>query len=505
MEPGRPDRSGWSRAMPTPARSIATSVPTRRRYNQDVRWPLRRSARVATASALAVAVALAPARGRAAGFALFEQSARGLGSAFAGEAAAAEDASTIFYNPAGLGWVPGTQFVSSGFAIMPSANFHNDGSHLNPSLGGAPLTGGNGGDAGTLALVPAIFAAHELGDGFHVGLGVSAPYGLETDYDRGWVGRYHALSSKLETTNVNPTIAWRATDWLSVGFGADIEYAKARLTNAIDLGGVCEIFGAQAGLPPGACTALGFPPQKVDGTVKISGDDWSGGFNAGVMFAPWRTTRIGLAYRSDIQHDLHGTATFFLPQKASVLRKASGALFDTGGSASVDLPERASLAAYHELTPRWALLADVTWTRWSRFDQLVFRFENPKQPTIVQPENWRDSFRYAIALRYTPFNYLGFRLGVAYDEEAVNSAQFRTPRIPDSDRVWLASGIAFRATDRLRFDVGYAHLFVLDTSIDNPDPVTGHVIKGSYTGEANIVAVQVTYDLGWPLFGKSLD
>ena len=464
---------------------------------------VRQSRVVAVGVAIAAVLSASPAR--AAGFMLFEQSARGLGSAFAGEAATAEDASTIYYNAAGLGWVPGTQFTSSGFAILPSAHFHEDGSHLNAALGGGPLRGGEGGDAGGLALVPAIFVAHELGDGFHVGLGVSVPFGLETRYDRGWIGRYHALSSRLETTNVNPTIAWRPLDWLSVGFGADIQYAKARLTNAIDLGGVCEIFGGQAGLPPGACTALGFPPQKVDGAVKISGDDWGAGFNAGIMVAPWRTTRIGLAYRSNVEHTLQGRAQFFIPRKASVLRKASGALVDTGGSASVDLPERVSLAAFHELTPRWALMADVTWTRWSRFDRLVFRFENPKQPTIVQPENWRDSFRYAIGVRWAATRSLALRLGVAYDESAVPHAEDRTPRIPDSDRVWIASGVAWRPTDRLRFDVGYAHLFALDASIRNPDPVTGHVIRGDYTADANIVAVQLTYDLGWPLLGTAVE
>ena len=436
---------------------------------------------------------------------LFEQSGRGLGTAFAGESAAAEDASTIYYNPAGLGWVPGTQIVSSGFAIMTSATFDDDGSHLSRALGGGRLRGGEGGDPGGLSLVPTIFVSHELGDGFHVGLGVSAPFGLETSYDRGWVGRYHALSSKLETTNVNPTIAYRPTDWLAIGIGADVEYAKARLTNAIDLGGVCEIFGAQAGLPPGACTALGFPPQSVDGVVKISGDDWGAGFNAGIMVAPWRTTRIGLAYRSSIEHELHGRATFFIPKKANVLRRASGALFDTGGSAAVELPERVSLAAFHEMSPRWAVLADVTWTRWSRFDALVFRFENPKQPTIVQPENWRDTFRYALGLRYTPARTLELRLGVAYDESAIADARDRTPRIPDTDRVWIASGIAWRATNRLRLDVGYAHLFLLDAGIHNPDPVTGHVIRGDYSAEANIVAVQVTYAPGWPLLGSPIE
>jgi long-chain fatty acid transport protein len=446
-----------------------------------------------------------PAVGRAAGFMLFEQSARGLGSAFGGEAAAAEDASTIYYNPAGLGWIAGTQVVGAGFAIMPSATFENHGSTLNAALGGGRLRGGEGGDAGELGLVPTIFVAHELGDGFHVGLGVSVPFGLETRYERGWIGRYHALSSRLETTNVNPTIAYRPTEWLAIGVGADIEYAKARLTNAIDLGGVCEIFGTRAGLPPGACTALGFAPQSLDGVVKISGDDWGAGFNAGVMVAPWSTTRIGLAYRSNIEHELRGRATFFLPKKADLLRRASGALVDTGGSAEVDLPERVSLAAFHEIDRHWAILADVTWTRWSRFDELVFQFANPKQPTIVQPEGWRDSFRYALSVRYTASRAVELRLGAAYDESAIPDASLRTPRIPDADRVWIAAGVAWRPTSLVRVDVGYAHIFSPQTSIDNRDPVTGHVIRGDYSAEANIVGVQMTYALGWPLLGEPVE
>ena len=431
---------------------------------------------------------------------LFEQTGRGLGSAFAGEVAGAEDASTIQYNPAGLGWVDGTQFVASGFAIMPSATFENRGSTLSQAVGGGILRGGNDGDAGELAFVPTFFFAHELGDGFHVGLGVTVPFGLETRWDRGWVGRYHALSSKLETTNVNPTLAWRPLDWLAIGVGADIEYAKARLTNAIDLGGVCEIFGAEAGLPPGACTALGFAPQSTDGSVKISGDDWGGGYNVGVMFAPWHTTRIGLAFRSSIEHTLKGRANFFIPRRAAPLRQFSGALVDTDGSADIELPERASLGVYHELTPDIALMGDVTWTRWSRFDELVFRFANPNQPTIVQPEGWDDSFRYAVGLRWRATKTIETRFGFAWDETPIPDETLRTPRIPDSDRFWLAAGLAWRPTERLRFDVGYAHIFSPDVRSQNPDPVTGHVLRGTYSGEANIVGVQFTYEIRWPLW-----
>lgn len=446
--------------------------------------------------ACVLALVVTSGRAHAAGFMLFEQSGRGLGSAFAGEVAEAVDASTIQYNPAGLGWIDGTQFVSSGFAVLPSVHFSNDDSMLNPALGGGRLRGGDGGDAGLLGLFPVLFLAHELGDGFHVGLGVTVPFGLETRYDYPWVGRYHALESKLETTNMNPTIAWRPTDWFAIGFGADIEYAKARLTNAIDLGGVCEIFG---GLPPGTCTALGFAPQSTDATVQISGDDWSAGWNMGLMFQPWTTTRIGLAFRSDIEHNLTGRAKFFLPKKASILRKASGALFDTEGSAAVDLPERATIGLYQEITPTFAVLTDVTWTHWSRFDELVFKFANPKQPTIVQPEGWQDTFRYALGARWHPIPTVETRLGFAWDESTVPNAALRTPRIPDSERFWLSAGVGWQPLERLRVDVGYAHIFSPDVKSDNADPVTGHVLRGSYSVEANIVGVQMTYAVGWPL------
>src|SRR5262245_57373554 len=125
-----------------------------------------------------------------AGYAVLEKSGRGLGTSYAGETAAAEDPSTIFGNPAGMTLLTGTQFAASGFAILPAAQFHDSGSHLNPAVGGGPLTGGDGGDAGSLALVPSFFLAHAVGSRLRVGLGVFAPFGLTTDYDRGWAGRY---------------------------------------------------------------------------------------------------------------------------------------------------------------------------------------------------------------------------------------------------------------------------------------------------------------------------
>jgi len=444
---------------------------------------------------------LAAVPGHGAGFALFEHSARGLGSAFAGEAAIAEDASTTWYNPAGLTLLEGTQFVSSGFAIITAAQFHNEGSHLNPAvIGTGPLRGGDGNDAGAHGLIPTFFLSHQLTSRVSLGFGVSTPFGLSTTYEPTWVGRYHAISSNLETVNVNPSIAVKLTDWLSVGGGADIEYAKARLTNALDMGSICQVFGAQMGIPPGACIAfLKLRPQSADGFVKVSGDDWNAGYNLGFLFRPAETWRIGLAYRSKIHHTLGGQAHFDVPPAARPLINAShGALVSTGAHASADFPERVSLSAFDQLTRQWALLADITWTHWSRFDELVFKFDNPKQPDIVQPEGWRDSFRYSVGGRWTPFRRWVFRLGTAYDEGTVPNAMLRTPRIPESDRVWLAAGAGYQLFDRVQVHLGYAHLFILEKSIENPDPVTGHILRGRYTAEADIVGVQFTYQVGWP-------
>ena len=464
--------------------------------------------KAAATSLSAVALLGLASIARGAGFQVNEQSARGLGSAFAGEAAAAEDASTIFFNPAGLTLLDGTQLVSSGFAIIPKAHFENHGSHLNPAVGGAPLSGGNDGNGTPTALLQTIFLSHHLTDRVWVGLGASTPYGLQTSWSSHWVGRYNAISSSLLTVNVNPTIAVKVTDWLSIGGGADVEYAKARLTNALDMGSICQIFGARQGIPASACTDfLKLRPQRVDGFVKVSGDDWNASYNLGILIRPSRDTRIGLAYRASVHHTLGGQADFDIPKKAQPLVKISGALVDTGGHATVDLPERLALAAFHQLTPQWAILADITWTRWSRFDELVFKFDNPKQPSITEVENWNDSFRYAIGARYQASPQWSFRFGTAYDESPVPDPEHRTARIPDSDRVWLAAGVAYRWTDRIRLDLGYAHLFALGASTNSRDPVTGATFKGDITAHADIVGVGLTYDFGWPLWppwGRSL-
>ncbi len=165
----------------------------------------------------------------AAGFALVEQSMSGLGNAYAGGAAGAEDASTIFYNPAGMTRLNGQQLIVGTHVVMPSVKFHNEGS---THVTGLPLSGGNGGDGGVTKPVPNLYYSRKVSDKFSVGMGINAPFGLATDYDKNWVGRYHAVESDVLTVNINPSIAYKITDNLSFGAGFNVQYMKAKLSNA---------------------------------------------------------------------------------------------------------------------------------------------------------------------------------------------------------------------------------------------------------------------------------
>ncbi len=448
----------------------------------------------------AIPTIVRPSAAHAAGFLLFEQSGRGMGSAYAGEGAVAMDPTTVYYNPAGMVLVPGTQFAASGFVVYTRSNFENRGSHLSEEVGGAQIQGNSGGNGGGIALLPTFFLTHQFNERVSAGIGVSAPFGLETDWPRGWVGRYHARLSRLQTININPSFAVRVTDWLSIGAGANAEWANARLNNNLDMGSICQILGAQQNppIPPAVCTAfLGLEPGKVDGYVKLKGDDWSAGYNVGTLFMPWKGTRIGLTYRSRIEHTLTGDARFSIPQKAQILATQSGALRNTGLSGTTTLPDRASISLFQEVTDNLHFLADVTWTHWSLFNALVFNFANPKQPQVVEPENWHNSLRYSMGLAYLLNEVWSFRGGFAYDESPVPNRVRLTPRIPDSDRYWLTVGLGVRPTSRIRIDLSYAHIFSGQASTRNPDPITHARLVGNFDSNADLFAAQLTYDIDW--------
>ena len=402
-----------------------------------------------------------PLAAQAAGFALIEQSGSGMGNAFAGGSAIAEDASTVYFNPAGMTYIDGTQLVGALHLIKPSAEFNNNGSIAGA---GKPL-GGTGGDAGDLAFIPNAYFKMDYSDTIKLGIGVNVPFGLKTEYENGWIGRFQALKSEVKTVNINPALAFKVNDQLSLGFGVSAMWAQATLTRAVNFG------------------ALG------EGSVKIKADDWGFGYNLGAIYQVTPDTRIGMAYRSKVDQHLEGDATFNRP----VGIPNAGAAADGTINASVSLPENFSVSVFSKLNDTWDVMGDVTWTHWSRFKQLTI-FRSSGALLSNTDENWDNSMRYSIGANYHYSDSIKLRAGLAYDQEAVND-DFRTARIPGNDRKWLALGANWKASPNSSVDVGYAHLFISDANInDGRSGAANGTLKGTYDGSVDILSMQYTHN-----------
>jgi len=402
-----------------------------------------------------------PIAAQAAGFALAEQSSSGLGNAFAGASASAEDASTVFFNPAGMMYIQGTQLVGAINLIKPNVEFADQGS---VKATGFPAKGGSGSNAGDLAFIPNFYYTRDLTDGVKFGLSVNAPFGLKTEYDKDWIGRFQAIKSQVNTLNINPAIAFKVNDQLSLGFGVSAMWAQAELTRAVN------------------------QVVKPESEVKIKGDNWGFGFNMGALYQVSTDTRFGIAYRSKVEQHLDGQATF---------GPALAATNNTGVNADLTLPENISVSAFSQLNDKWDLMGDVTWTRWSQFKELRVRFNNGSADAIT-PENWSNTMRYSIGASYHYSDTVKLRAGLAYDEEAISDL-YRTARIPGNDRKWLSLGAGWQVTPSSKLDVAYAHLFINNAKIyDNQNIPASNFFNGKlvgeYSGNVNILSMQYTHN-----------
>ena len=427
----------------------------------------------------------------ASGFALIEYSGSGLGNAYAGGAASAEDASTIMFNPAGMSLIEGQQLVGVLHYIHPTAGFNNQNSSSPATPGGAPLMGPDS-DGGRDAYVPNLYYVQPINNQTKFGLGINTPFGLATQYDDNWVGRYHAVESAVITININPSIAYQVNDAWSLGAGVNVQYIHVILSSAVDFGAIC-----YAALGAGACTSLGVAPQQTDGFAKLTGDDISYGWNLGALYKLSDHTRLGVAYRSEITQDVTGNADFTVPG-AAAFATASGAFVDTGLKSTVTLPGSLSASAYHNYDDKLAIMVDVTWTGWSKFEELRIVYDNANQPDSVTTESWNNTLRYALGINYRIDEQLLFRAGMAYDETPLPIAERRTPRIPDNNRTWLSFGTQYKLDSHFIVDVGYSHLFVSKPEVNNTFessvPTLRATLQGNYDASVDILSAQVTWN-----------
>ncbi|WP_431860706.1 OmpP1/FadL family transporter [Azospirillum sp.] len=420
-------------------------------------------------AATAAAAIAAPLSAHAAGYALKEQSVSGQGTSFAGVTAGGNgDLSAMFFNPAALGMVKNFEFVQTVTGIIPTSRVESASA---TRVTGSRISGtASPGDIAQDAVLPSGYIGYAVTPDLNVGLSMNGPWGLVTDYGDNWVGRYHGIRSDLRTYNFTPTISYRVHPTLTLGAGLQIQYAKAKLSSAIDAGLLAN--PALAG--------------RLDTLVDLQGDAWGLGATAGLMYEPMKGTRVGLSYRSAVKHKLKGDADFSGPA-------ATAATFrDQSISAKLVTPDSANFGVYHELTDRWSIMGDVQWTNWSKFYELNVDFQT--LANSITDERWKDTWFVSLGTAYKVTDALTVRGGIAFDQGSVGT-EHRTPRIPEQDRYWLSIGAGYKVTEWLQLDAAYSHVFVRDAEVALRDTGTGTNrgrgnLNVKYENSIDIIGVQ---------------
>jgi len=392
----------------------------------------------------------------ASGFQLLEQNASGIGTAFAGSAAIADNASTIFFNPAGMTRLQAHEFSLGVAAVRPSFEFTDKGSVI------APATGTSTGDAGSWNYIPNGYMSWALNKDLYVGVGFSAPFGLNTEYDPTWVGQFQAIKFDIKTYNINPSVAYRVNDKLSVGFGINWQRMEAEYVR-------------QAAVINALTRAT---------RVVLDADDDSWGWNAGVLFDVSPTTRVGVSYRSTVKHTLEGT-----------LKSTNQAVSpDVTAKADVELPDTLIFSAIQKLSDKWTMVGDLSWTGWSSVQTVpIIRTSGAAPGSTAQTleTRFRDTWRVAFGGIYHYSDKVDYKFGIAYDQTPVKSTQLRLVSLPDNDRVWFSAGAQWKFSKEAKLDLGAAYLYVRDTDIDNNQIAAGRGrVIGTYDSNVWIFGAQ---------------
>ena len=411
-------------------------------------------------STLSLAVALASSSVFASGFALNEQSISGMGTGFAGRSSSADDASTVFGNPAGMSRLKREQVTVGGAAVIAKSDISGTGT----------FGGSNDGDMVPVVGVPMGYYVKPIDDHWTFGFGMYVPFGLLTDYENGFAGRYYGSKSEVQVVTLQPTISYAFNDKVSIGFGPTI--------NRID--------GALESATLNAAT-----PGRNDGKVKISGDDTAIGYNIGILVQATDSTRVGLTYHSMVDYKLEGDTKI----QGSGFSVFSGSKFDA--SLKIKTPESVDLSVTHELDDQWTLYAGSTWTRWSRLENITVQNDVPAPlagsafQTITEEQNWHDTWAHAIGASYKVNKEWVLRTGFTVDQSPTNNHD-RSPRIPTGDRKVFSLGAGWSPNDDMTIDVAYSYLWEEDTKVNQVSAPKGSY-QAKYENSAHGVGASLTY------------
>ncbi len=377
----------------------------------------------------------------AAGFALKEQSVAAQGNSFAGATAGAEDVTYMFFNPAGLTRHAGHQAaIVFNYIIVNGETLNADNAIPND-----PGERGSG-DAAVDAFVPVVYGLWSLTPDLKLGIGINTPFGLKTQYSQTWAGRYHAVESDLKTVNINPAIAYRLNDIVSVGAGLQIQHIDIALSNMVNFGG-------------------------PDLLAEFAGDDWAFGATLGFLAQLSDRTRLGLGYRSQVRHTIEGDFAI------------AGTLVSRA-SADFTSPDTMTAGIYHNIDSQWAVMGEVGWTRWSTFGELLI--ENTDGVISRTLADWEDVWFFALGATWKPTTNWKIRGGIAYDQSPIPDNR-RTPRITDENRLGGALGFEFNLSSSVTISASYSHLYIDDATISLPG------LTATYKNSYDVLSLQAVF------------
>ena len=418
---------------------------------------------------LSLAVAMASSSIFASGFALNEQDVAGMGTGFAGRSSSAENASTVYGNPAGMARLEGQQVTGGVAAIDASSNIKD--------VSGRS-SGTNKGDMVPFTAVPFGFYTNKLNDQWAVGFGVYAPFGLVTDYESGFQGKAFGSKSEVTVITFQPTVSYAFNDRVSIGFGPTINRIAGTLESDINL--------------PVAGTG--------SNNIKIKGDDTAVGFNAGLLVQATDTTRVGLTYHSKVKYKLEGhtEVTKGTNVPASLLNNGR---YDA--SLKIDTPESWDLSVTQDMSDAWKLYAGATWTRWSRLKDITVNNEGVSAAagsgvlapqivgTIKEDQNWHDTWAYAVGTSYRVTKQVVLRTGLTFDQSPTNNTD-RSPRIPTGDRTIFSLGLGYDVMPNMTIDLAYSYLKEEPVKVARSNAL-GQSYNAKYENSANGFGLGVTY------------
>lgn len=420
---------------------------------------MKMTMKAAAAAVMAVCTASAA---HAAGFMLTEQSAGALGRAYAGVGVDGTDISGVYYNPATMTLHPGTAIQAGFVAVGLDLAFEsNDGS----------IT--ENGQYNTQA-IPHGYISHQINDSMWVGLAMTVPFGMGTEYGDNWEYAHRGISAEVLTFDFNPNVAWKVSDKLSIGAGMSIQYAAADLKMKEDL-------------------SKFIPGATADG--EIDADSWAWGFNVGLMWSPLENLRFGLSYRSKVSHHADGDFTTSNLRVEDTVTGDNPMLGTFDGKASLSTPAWAMATAAWDVNDLLSLYATFRWTDWSSFDTLEIKSAGVPVTGVKTVENhWQDTYLVSVGadLRFT--NWWTFRAGIGYETSAVDDPKYRTSIIPDADRLWLALGSSFKATENMQIDVSAAWLHGIgERNLWDTDTAGGKEVGKFEDLDAYLFGVQLVY------------